>query len=155
MYIPNFPFKRLISPQEQKLFDIGTCVGDVARSLRSSGVLRVADSTIDPKELLWGILTSLSNIRGSQSYLFPALLERSGSVLGLETPSISKSPSLTPLESLCIMGAESKNNYRQIFSIEEDQNNDNEYRQEELIPRQAKSPQNVFQNLLEGPVPNV
>lgn len=38
----------------------------------------------DARELLWGILTTLSRIRGSQSYLFPRLLEQSKSVLGID-----------------------------------------------------------------------
>lgn len=41
-------------------------------------------SNTDSRELLWGILTTLSRIRGSQSYLFPKLLEQSKSVLGVD-----------------------------------------------------------------------
>ncbi|OOQ89959.1 amylase cluster transcriptional regulator AmyR [Penicillium brasilianum] len=69
---------------EQKLFDMGTSVADVTRSLGSKAVHRLAESTVDPRQLLWGILHTLSQIRGSPSYLFPALLERSKSVLGLD-----------------------------------------------------------------------
>lgn len=70
--------------QEQKLFDMGTSVADVTRSLGAKAVHRLAESTVDPRELLWGILHTLSQIRGSPSYLFPALLERCKSVLGLD-----------------------------------------------------------------------
>jgi hypothetical protein len=47
---------------------------------------RLTNTVADPKELLWGILNILSRIRGSPSYLFPSLLERSSSVFGLESP---------------------------------------------------------------------
>ncbi|KAJ5832985.1 hypothetical protein N7474_001296 [Penicillium riverlandense] len=69
---------------EQKLFDMGSSVADVTHSLGSKGMHRLADSTIDPRELLWGILHTLSQIRGSPSYLFPTLLERCKTVLGLD-----------------------------------------------------------------------
>ncbi|KAJ5317170.1 hypothetical protein PENANT_c029G11836 [Penicillium antarcticum] len=69
---------------EQKLFDMGSSVADVTRSLGSKAVHRIAESTIDPNELLWGILHTLSQIRGSPSYLFPTLLERCKTVLGLD-----------------------------------------------------------------------
>ncbi|KAF7712731.1 Amylolytic gene expression activator [Penicillium ucsense] len=69
---------------EQKLFDMGLSVADVTQSLGTKGVHRLAESTIDPRELLWGILQTLSQIRGSPSYLFPTLLERCKSVLGLD-----------------------------------------------------------------------
>ncbi|KAJ5471553.1 hypothetical protein N7530_008910 [Penicillium desertorum] len=69
---------------EQKLFDMGISVADVIRSLGPEAVYRLAESTIDPNELLLGILRTLSQIRGSPSYLFPKLLERCKSVLGLE-----------------------------------------------------------------------
>lgn len=68
---------------EQKLFDIGISVADVTRSLGSNAVHRLAESSIDPRELLWGILHTLSQIRGSPSYLLPSLLERCKTVLGL------------------------------------------------------------------------
>lgn len=42
--------------------------------------------------MLWGILSSLSNIQGSQPHLFSLLLEISGDILGLESPSISTIP---------------------------------------------------------------
>ncbi|KAL1868162.1 hypothetical protein Plec18167_008353 [Paecilomyces lecythidis] len=71
---------------EQKLFDLGTSVADVACSLRLAATQRLAAAIIDPRELLWGMLSTLSKIRGSQSYLFPELLERSRSILGLDTP---------------------------------------------------------------------
>ncbi|KAK4904795.1 hypothetical protein LTR66_017866 [Elasticomyces elasticus] len=69
---------------EQKLFDMGVSVADVTRSLGTKAVHRLAESTIDPSELLWGILHTLSQIRGSPSYLFPTLLERCKNVLGLD-----------------------------------------------------------------------
>ncbi|KAL1980270.1 hypothetical protein VTN96DRAFT_4414 [Rasamsonia emersonii] len=71
---------------EQKLYDMGTSIVDVTRSLRSAATQRLAASVADPKDLLWGILNILSKIRGSQSYLFPALLQKSSSVFGLESP---------------------------------------------------------------------
>lgn len=63
---------------------MGISVADVTRSLGTKAVHRLAESTVDPRELLWGILHTLSQIRGSPSYLFPALLERCKSVLGLD-----------------------------------------------------------------------
>jgi hypothetical protein len=63
---------------------MGVSVADVTRSLGSKAVHRLAESTIDPNELLWGILHTLSQIRGSPSYLFPTLLERCKTVLGLD-----------------------------------------------------------------------
>ncbi|KAL6238205.1 hypothetical protein BDW75DRAFT_41850 [Aspergillus navahoensis] len=71
---------------EQKLFDLGTSIADVSRSLSTKAANSLAESTIDPRELLWGILTTLSRIRGSQSYLFPSLLERCRGTLGFDTP---------------------------------------------------------------------
>lgn len=73
--------------QEQKLFDLGTSIADVACSLRLAATQRLTLTIIDPRELLWGMLNALSKSRGSQSYLFPELLERSRSILGLDTPS--------------------------------------------------------------------
>ncbi|KAL2828589.1 fungal-specific transcription factor domain-containing protein [Aspergillus pseudoustus] len=69
---------------EQKLFDLGASVADVSRSLSTKAAHSLADSTIEPRELLWGILSTLSRIRGSQSYLFPSLLERSKGILGFD-----------------------------------------------------------------------
>lgn len=63
---------------------MGSSVADVTRSLGSKAVDRLAESTIDPRELLWGILHTLSQIRGSPSYLFPDLLNRCKTVLGLD-----------------------------------------------------------------------
>lgn len=63
---------------------MGASVADVTRSLGSKAVHRLAESTIDPNELLWGILHTLSQIRGSPSYLLPSLLERCKTVLGLD-----------------------------------------------------------------------
>ncbi|KAJ9249830.1 transcriptional regulator family: Fungal Specific TF [Paecilomyces variotii] len=53
---------------EQKLFDLGTSIADVACSLRFAATQRLALTIIDPRELLW------------------ELLERSRSILGLDTP---------------------------------------------------------------------
>lgn len=72
------------APQEQKLFDMGSTVADVTRSLGSKAVDRLAESAVDPRELLWGILHTLSQIRGSPSYLFPELMERCKTVLSLD-----------------------------------------------------------------------
>ncbi|KAJ5784675.1 uncharacterized protein N7503_009887 [Penicillium pulvis] len=69
---------------EQKLFDMGVCVTDVTRSLGSKAVHRLSESAVDPRELLWGILHTLSQIRGSPSYLFAPLLERCKNVIGLD-----------------------------------------------------------------------
>ncbi|KAF9883780.1 hypothetical protein FE257_002810 [Aspergillus nanangensis] len=69
---------------EQKLFDLGISVADVSRSLGSKAAHRLAESAIDPRDLLWGILSTLSRIRGSQSYLLPALVERCKGILGLD-----------------------------------------------------------------------
>ncbi|EAL89772.1 putative C6 transcription factor (AmyR) [Aspergillus fumigatus Af293] len=69
---------------EQKLFDIGMAVADVTRSLGSKASHHLAESAVDPRELLWGLLSILSRIRGSPSYLFPTLLNRSKSILGLD-----------------------------------------------------------------------
>ncbi|KAL4909107.1 hypothetical protein BDW74DRAFT_77666 [Aspergillus multicolor] len=71
---------------EQKLFDLGTSIADVSRSLSTKAANNLAESTIDPRELLWGILSTLSRIRGSQSYLFPSLLERCKGTIGFDVP---------------------------------------------------------------------
>lgn len=63
---------------------MGSSVADVAGSLNSKAISRLAESTVDPRELLWGILHKLSQIRGSPSYLFPELLERCKTVLGFD-----------------------------------------------------------------------
>lgn len=84
MDIP-FPLDSLTNIfQEQKLFDMGVCVTDVTRSLGSKAVHRLSESAVDPRELLWGILHTLSQIRGSPSYLFAPLLERCKNVIGLD-----------------------------------------------------------------------
>lgn len=82
--------------QEQKLFDLGTCVGYATRRMRPAIATHVAESIIDGKELLWGILMTLSRIRGSQSHLFPILLEQTGDILGVESPTVSRSLSPPP-----------------------------------------------------------
>ncbi|KAF7586197.1 hypothetical protein BBP40_009299, partial [Aspergillus hancockii] len=69
---------------EQKLYDLGTSVADVSRSLSTKAAHRLAESAVDPRQLLWGILTTLSRIRGSQSYLFPALVEQCRGILSFD-----------------------------------------------------------------------
>lgn len=59
-------------------------VADVTRSLGSKASHHLAESAVDPRELLWSLLSTLSRIRGSPSYLFPTLLNRSKSILGLD-----------------------------------------------------------------------
>ncbi|PYH34501.1 putative C6 transcription factor (AmyR) [Aspergillus neoniger CBS 115656] len=71
---------------EQKLFDLGSSVADVARSLNTKAAHRLTEAAVDPRELLWGILTTLSRIRGSQSYLFPSLLERCKGAMDFTSP---------------------------------------------------------------------
>ncbi|KAL2821867.1 fungal-specific transcription factor domain-containing protein [Aspergillus granulosus] len=85
----SLPFRRTgdsANPllQEQKLFDLGASVADVTRSLSPKASHSLAESVIEPRELLWGILSTLSRIRGSQSYLFPSLLERSKGILTVD-----------------------------------------------------------------------
>ncbi|KAE8144906.1 fungal-specific transcription factor domain-containing protein [Aspergillus avenaceus] len=81
---------------EQKLYDLGTSVADVSRSLSTKAAHTLSESTIDPRELLWGILSTLSRIRGSQSYLFPALIDQCRGILQLDC-SLSMSDFLPPL----------------------------------------------------------
>ncbi|KAL4937205.1 hypothetical protein BDV06DRAFT_78298 [Aspergillus oleicola] len=81
---------------EQKLFDLGVSVADVSRSLSTKAANNLAESTVDPRELLWGILSTLSRIRGSQSYLFPSLVERCKGMLGFDS-SLSLGDFLPPL----------------------------------------------------------
>ena len=74
---------------ERKLFDLGTYILDFTEGLPLS-MTRVA--SLNPKELLWGILLSLSKIRGATSFLMPSLLERSKKLLAIESawqPSLS------------------------------------------------------------------
>jgi hypothetical protein len=84
LHHPKPPTTPLTPPQEQKLFDLGTSVADVTRSLGPKSSHHLAESTVQPNELLWGILHTLDRIRGSQSYLFPTLLEQCKSVLGFD-----------------------------------------------------------------------
>lgn len=46
---------------------------------------------INPKELLWGILLSLSKIRGARASLLPELLERSKNLLTMDHPTANVS----------------------------------------------------------------
>lgn len=66
---------------------MGTAIADMTESARERTTQRLADTTADPKDLLWGILNVLSCIRGARSYLFPSLLQRSSSIFNLESPS--------------------------------------------------------------------
>ncbi|PYI03367.1 amylase cluster transcriptional regulator AmyR [Aspergillus sclerotiicarbonarius CBS 121057] len=91
---------------EQKLFDLGSSVADVSRSLNSKAAHRLTEVAIDPRELLWGILSTLSRIRGSQSYLFPALLERCKGALDFTSPT-SMGNFLPPPPSTASWGGES------------------------------------------------
>lgn len=68
--------------QEQKLFDLGTALTNLTTPISQPSKSPIPNT--DSRELLWGILTTLSRIRGSQSYLFPRLLEQSKSVLGID-----------------------------------------------------------------------
>lgn len=72
--------------QEQKLFDLGSALTNLttATTTPHSQSPKPPIPSADTRELLWGILTTLSRIRGSQSYLFPRLLEQSKSVLGID-----------------------------------------------------------------------
>lgn len=72
--------------QEQKLFDLGTALTNLTTATTTPGSQppKPPIPNTDARELLWGILTTLSRIRGSQSYLFPRLLEQSKSVLGID-----------------------------------------------------------------------
>lgn len=58
----------------------------MARSLNTKAAHRLTEAAVDPRELLWGILTTLSRIRGSQSYLFPSLLERCKGAMDFTSP---------------------------------------------------------------------
>ncbi|OJD28438.1 hypothetical protein ACJ73_00153 [Blastomyces percursus] len=78
---------------EQKLFDFGICVADATRRMRPETATLVAASIVDTRELLWGIIMTLSTIRGSQSHLFRMLLEQSGDILGVESPTIARAVS--------------------------------------------------------------
>ncbi|KAL3475635.1 fungal-specific transcription factor domain-containing protein [Aspergillus californicus] len=91
---------------EQKLYDLGISVADVSRSLSTKAANSLAESTIDPRELLWGILSTLSRIRGSESYLFPSLLERCKGMLGFDC-SLTMSNFLPPLPPLPVSSSSS------------------------------------------------
>ncbi|KAH8696579.1 fungal-specific transcription factor domain-containing protein [Talaromyces proteolyticus] len=67
---------------EQKLYDIGECVFQLTQQLSPQRAQSLKESIVDVKDVLCGILTSLSRIRGAQSYLFPALLQQSQELLG-------------------------------------------------------------------------
>lgn len=59
-------------------------MAEVSRSLNRKTSDHLAESTLQANELLWGILHALDRIRGSQSYLFPTLLEQCKNVLGFD-----------------------------------------------------------------------
>lgn len=71
---------------EQKLFDLGTALTNLTTATTTPGSQppKPPIPNTDARELLWGILTTLSRIRGSQSYLFPRLLEQSKCILGID-----------------------------------------------------------------------
>jgi hypothetical protein len=83
------------------------CVGDVARSLHSPNASRVTPSTVDSKELLWGVLAALSRIRGVPSHLFSVLLNRSRGILGFESPTNAEILSSEALGGLHVPSAKS------------------------------------------------
>ncbi|KAL1955925.1 hypothetical protein VTO42DRAFT_7998 [Malbranchea cinnamomea] len=85
---------------ELKLYEIGASVSQLARHISPKAAERLSLLTVDLKDLLCGILNSLSKIRGSQSPLFSALLQQSQGVLGLE----DVPQSLSPPSSLQIQG---------------------------------------------------
>lgn len=76
--------------QERKLFDVGVYILDLAGSLPSA-LDRLAMADINPKELLWGILLSLSRMRGTRACLLPELLERSKNLLTMDRPTANVS----------------------------------------------------------------
>lgn len=63
--------------------------------LPSRAAQQLTAMIIDPKELLWGILVSLSKSRGAESYLFPLLMEKSRDVLGIMNSSPQENLSTT------------------------------------------------------------
>ncbi|KAL4887118.1 fungal-specific transcription factor domain-containing protein [Aspergillus karnatakaensis] len=142
---------------EQKLFDLGLSVADVSRSLSTKAASNLAESTIDPRELLWGILSTLSRIRGSQSYLFPSLLDRCKGMLNFDSP-LSLGNFLPPLptsssESIPSWPALENNNNRptnttwDIISLPDDihdQNNEAADSVPGLLPPTTISPEITF-----------
>lgn len=114
--------------QEQKLFDMGSCIAQITRTLQTLPTAATMATSLlgNPKELLWGVLSSLSNIRGSQSHLFPVLLEDCGDLFNLESPSISRitTPGLSP-------GPNAKNDYHQFVAFPE-RNHDHQRDQEDV-----------------------
>lgn len=70
--------------KEQKLYDIGECIYQLTQHPSHNTIELLKESTVDIRDILYGILTALSQIRGSQSYLLPALLQQSQALLGFE-----------------------------------------------------------------------
>ncbi|KAH8705384.1 hypothetical protein BGW36DRAFT_367450 [Talaromyces proteolyticus] len=68
---------------EQKLYDIGESIFQFTQQLCLKTAESLESSKFDARDVLSGILTSLSRIRGSQSYLFPALLQQCQGLLSL------------------------------------------------------------------------
>lgn len=56
----------------------------LSKSLSPEAAAQIRCLSADPKDLLFAVLTSLSKIRGSQSYLFCTLLHDSQSILRLD-----------------------------------------------------------------------
>ncbi|KAH8696594.1 fungal-specific transcription factor domain-containing protein [Talaromyces proteolyticus] len=69
---------------EQKLYDIGECIFQLTQHLSRKTNKLWKVSAVDLRDVLYGILTTLSRIRGSQSYLLPALLQQSQGLLGFK-----------------------------------------------------------------------
>ncbi|KAK1070757.1 hypothetical protein LTR74_003932 [Friedmanniomyces endolithicus] len=70
---------------ERKLFDLGTYILDYAAA-RPNVLDRHVAICFSAKEMLWGLLCSLSKLRGAQSFLLPSLLGRAKDFLTLDRP---------------------------------------------------------------------
>ncbi|KAK0934354.1 hypothetical protein LTR29_014085 [Friedmanniomyces endolithicus] len=70
---------------ERKLFDLGTYILDYAAA-RPNVLDRHVAICFSAKEMLWGLLYSLSKLRGAQSFLLPSLLGRAKDFLTLDRP---------------------------------------------------------------------
>lgn len=73
------------SQKERKLFDLGTYILDYAAA-RPNVLDRHVAICLSAKEMLWGLLCSLSKLRGAQSFLLPSLLGRAKDFLTLDRP---------------------------------------------------------------------
>ncbi|TKA61429.1 hypothetical protein B0A55_11994, partial [Friedmanniomyces simplex] len=79
---------------ERKLFDLGTYILDYAAA-RPNVLDRHVAICSSAKEMLWGLLYSLSKLRGAQSFLLPDLLGRAKDFLTLDRP-ISRALTSSP-----------------------------------------------------------